>query len=159
MSYYYVSVIVKLVWVIALKRALKLLETKNFFLLTNVGYVLRELENSYSLCLTVKKKLLVHWVLSFDLSNVKIMSINIAELSDLFMSKSTFNYCIHFWKSVLHSWNHIPCSFKMDMFLFFFLWFDHQHSKQAERTSNDIIDNFFQAKILLLISSLFQKKN
>lgn len=33
---------------------------------------------------------------SFDLSNVKIVSINIAELSDLFMSKSAFNYCIHF---------------------------------------------------------------
>lgn len=50
-----------------------------------------------------KKKVAGTLEVSFDFSNVKIVSINIVKLSNLFMSKSTFNYCIHFLKSVLHS--------------------------------------------------------
>lgn len=49
-----------------------------------------------------KKKVTGTLEVSFDFSNVKIVSINIARLSNLLMSKHTFNYCIHFLKSALH---------------------------------------------------------
>ena len=54
----------------------------------------------------------------FDLSDVKSVSINIAEL---FMPQSTFTYYINILESVLHSQNHITCSFRVDTFLSFSL--------------------------------------
>lgn len=125
-------------WVFALKRVLKLLKMENFFLLTNVEYSQRGWKFLFIMPNNEKKKVSGTLEVSFDFSNVKIVSINIARLSNLLMSKRTFNYCIHFFKkcftfmkshSMLIQDGYVLVLFPMSL--------DHQHSKQAERTSND----------------------
>lgn len=76
------------------------MESEDFSLLTEVSGILEEIENSYSLCLIMEEKVAGLLNTLFDLSDVKSVSINIAEL---FMSQSTFTYYINILESVLHS--------------------------------------------------------